>query len=185
MRVRRSRADFANGLADVATLAVAAGDHAQAARFFGAADSLRGEDGAPFPLPARTAYEGAAAAARSRLGDATWTRAYAAGAALPMDDALAEAEAIVADPLGDRPRSASVVAFRQPRHAGRGDLPPLTRRERGVLAHLCQRLTDPEIAERLFISPRTASAHVANILSKLGAANRREAAVIAIQQGLA
>ena len=43
-------------------------------------------------------------------------------------------------------------------------------------ALLCQRLTDPEIAETLFLSPRTASNHVANILAKLGAPNRREAA---------
>ena len=57
----------------------------------------------------------------------------------------------------------------------------LTRREREVLALLCQRLTDPEIAAQLFISPRTASSHVANLLGKLGAANRREAAGIAVR----
>jgi DNA-binding CsgD family transcriptional regulator len=60
----------------------------------------------------------------------------------------------------------------------------LTRREEDVLALLCQRLTDPEIAERLFISPKTAGHHVSNILAKLGAANRREAAAIAARRGL-
>jgi DNA-binding CsgD family transcriptional regulator len=49
---------------------------------------------------------------------------------------------------------------------------------------LCQRLTDQEIAERLCISRRTSSAHVANILGKLGAANRREAAAVAARLGL-
>lgn len=60
----------------------------------------------------------------------------------------------------------------------------LTRREREILALLCQRLTNPEIAERLFISPMTARNHVANLLAKLGAANRREATAIAARSGL-
>jgi DNA-binding CsgD family transcriptional regulator len=49
---------------------------------------------------------------------------------------------------------------------------------------LCQRFTDPEIAEALFISPFTASKHVSNVLGKLGAANRREAAALAARHGL-
>jgi DNA-binding NarL/FixJ family response regulator len=51
----------------------------------------------------------------------------------------------------------------------------LTAREREVLALLRHRRTDAEIAAELFISRRTASNHVSNILTKLGAANRREA----------
>ena len=60
----------------------------------------------------------------------------------------------------------------------------LTRREWDVLALLCQRQTDLEIAARLSISPRTVSSHVSSILAKLGAANRREAAAITMRGGL-
>jgi DNA-binding CsgD family transcriptional regulator len=60
----------------------------------------------------------------------------------------------------------------------------LSGREREVLALLVQRLTDKEIAAALSISPRTAMSHVLSILTKLGAANRREAAAIALRLGL-
>ena len=60
----------------------------------------------------------------------------------------------------------------------------LTYRERDVLTLLCQRLTDREIAEQLFLSPRTVSNHVGNILSKLGARNRREVTALAARASL-
>lgn len=60
----------------------------------------------------------------------------------------------------------------------------LTSRECEVLELLCQRYTDPEIADFLFISPRTVNHHVGRILAKLGARNRREAGAAAIRHGL-
>jgi DNA-binding CsgD family transcriptional regulator len=60
----------------------------------------------------------------------------------------------------------------------------LTRREREVLALLCQHHTDAEIADRFFLSPRTVQHHVSSILGKLGATNRRDAVVIAARLGL-
>jgi DNA-binding NarL/FixJ family response regulator len=60
----------------------------------------------------------------------------------------------------------------------------LTLRERDVLHLLCQRLSNPEIAEQLYIGTRTVEFHVANIIGKLGAENRRDAAAIATRLGL-
>jgi predicted ATPase/DNA-binding CsgD family transcriptional regulator len=60
----------------------------------------------------------------------------------------------------------------------------LTPRQQEILALMCQRLTDPEIAERLFLSPRTVEGHVTQILNKLGVSNRREAAAVASRQSL-
>jgi DNA-binding CsgD family transcriptional regulator/tetratricopeptide (TPR) repeat protein len=58
----------------------------------------------------------------------------------------------------------------------------LTRREFEVLALLASGRTNGEIATELFISPKTASVHVSNILRKLGVTNRVEAAGIAIRR---
>jgi len=59
----------------------------------------------------------------------------------------------------------------------------LTARELEVLELMMQRCKNPEIAQRLGISARTAEQHVANIRSKLGAASRIEAVQIALQRG--
>lgn len=52
----------------------------------------------------------------------------------------------------------------------------LTGRESEVLRHLADGLTDHEIAEALGLSTRTVEKHVSNVLQKLGARNRAEAA---------
>ncbi|MBN9618795.1 MAG: helix-turn-helix transcriptional regulator [Actinobacteria bacterium] len=55
----------------------------------------------------------------------------------------------------------------------------LTDRERDVLAHLVDGRTNRQIAGTLYISEKTVSVHVSNILGKLGVRSRAEAAALA------
>ena len=54
----------------------------------------------------------------------------------------------------------------------------LTERERQVLDLVARGLSNGQIAEKLFISTKTASVHVSNILRKTGATTRTEAAYV-------
>jgi NarL family two-component system response regulator LiaR len=68
------------------------------------------------------------------------------------------------------------------------DLPPtekpLTEREVDVLKLVAQGLSNQEIADRLVLSERTVGTHVGNILAKLHLANRTQAALYALREGL-
>jgi DNA-binding CsgD family transcriptional regulator len=93
----------------------------------------------------------------------------------------------ICTPLGAAPTLARAAAL-----ATRLTTPPsgviypagLTHREVQVVRLLAQRQTDKEIAEALFLGPRTVQSHVSHILNKLGVANRREAATAADRLGL-
>ena len=61
---------------------------------------------------------------------------------------------------------------------------PLTAREREVVELLAQGLPNKSIAARLGISDQTVKYHVASICGKLGAANRTEAARLALRRGI-
>lgn len=60
----------------------------------------------------------------------------------------------------------------------------LSHRELDVLRLVARGLDNARIAQELHISPRTAKNHVSSVLAKLGLANRVEAAIYAVRQGL-
>jgi DNA-binding CsgD family transcriptional regulator len=107
-----------------------------------------------------------------------------AGAREQAATALAEAEEMGARPLADAVRALA--------RRGRLDVPGvrlgsadvLTAREGEVLALVAQGLTNRQIGARLFVSEKTVSVHVSNLLAKLGASGRAEAVAIAHQRGL-
>jgi DNA-binding CsgD family transcriptional regulator len=116
------------------------------------------------------------AAALAGTGDTVGARAEATAA-------LAEAEELGARPLAE--------ATRQLGRRARLDLPGvrqplglLTERENEVLRLVATGLTNRQVGERLFISSKTVSVHMSNVLAKLGASSRAEAVSVAHQRGL-
>jgi DNA-binding CsgD family transcriptional regulator len=170
------RENLVGKLVATARLAAVGGHPEAAARLFGAAEVLADTIGYVRRRPEQERLERDAAVARSSLGDAGFEASWAAGQVLRDEQALAEAQAVL-DVLktavvpGSAPTPVTASAALSPR-------------EQEVLALLCQRLTDPQIAERLFLSPRTVESHVGSLLRKLDVANRRDAAAAAVRLGL-
>ena len=70
-----------------------------------------------------------------------------------------------------------------------GESPPpthytFTDRERDILTLLSQGLSNPEIAEKLFLAEGTVRNYISSLLKKLGVADRTQAAILAIRYGL-
>ena len=151
----------------------------------------------------------AAAGAWDELG-CPWPAAYArwrlaeallqAGAphqqaAVPLQQARATARGLGAAPLLAEvellARRARIALAPEPmaggdatKPAAPGDELGLTPREKEVLALVAEGRTNRQIADALFISEKTASVHVSNILATLGVANRAEAAATVHRLGL-
>ncbi|HTY71090.1 MAG TPA: AAA family ATPase [Actinomycetes bacterium] len=100
--------------------------------------------------------------------------------------ALLATAGLTADALGARPLLAEIrlAGGARTRSASEHPEEQLTPREREVLALIASGRSNREIAGRLFISAKTVSVHVSNILAKLGAGGRTEAVAVARRRGL-
>ncbi|WP_170285945.1 helix-turn-helix transcriptional regulator [Nocardioides rubriscoriae] len=100
---------------------------------------------------------------------------------------LGDQARVVAHALGAQPLLVELTAIGSapaPRSVEAAERVTLTAREREILSHVADGRTNGEIAKLLFISAKTVSVHVSNILGKLDASGRTEAAAIARRRGL-
>lgn len=147
-------------------------DPQRGAEVLAAADALREQLGTPIPPVEGPDRDAARAALERRLNAGTFASAWSDGSHHELDTAVD----LALDALEglDAP-----AARRSPAAA-----PVLTQRELAVLELLAEGHTNREIAAALYISPSTAGVHVSNILRKLGANRRVDAAGIAHKLGL-
>jgi DNA-binding NarL/FixJ family response regulator len=103
------------------------------------------------------------------------------------DEARAEVRRALDDDLARWPgwRRDRADALARRLEGGGGGSGELTSREREVIGLLAEGLTNNQLAQRLYISPKTAAVHVSNILTKLHLSTRAEAAAWAVRNGIA
>ncbi|MGD1170315.1 LuxR C-terminal-related transcriptional regulator [Mycobacterium seoulense] len=143
----------------LARLAAVAGSHAHAhaARLLGAADAMRQRTGEVRRPMYQAGVDAAGATCREALGQAAFDAAWAEGAALSTEEAIAYAQR----GRGERKRPTS----------GRGSLTPM---EQDVVRLVREGLGNKDIGARLFISPRTVQTHLTHVYAKLGISSRVE-----------
>jgi non-specific serine/threonine protein kinase len=159
--------NVAYALPGLAGVAAAWGQPERAARLLGATEAQIEVLGITVFPSDRMVFGRVLAATRAGLPDDALAAAWAAGRALSLDEAVAEAMAVADGPAAVDAESTG-----------------LTRREIEVLRLVAASRTDQEIADALFVSRRTVNTHVSSILAKLGVDTRREAAALALERRL-
>jgi len=115
------------------------------------------------------------ARSQARLAEVLKAAGHQAEAAQLADEAIAVATRLRAEPLLAELRSLNLARVQQAPASGPE---ALTRRESEVLDQLVAGRTNRQIARQLYISEKTVSVHVSNILAKLGVRSRAEAAAL-------
>ena len=166
-----NEADVAHCLEGLASMYGAEGKIVRAARLWGAEETLleKLEDAVYTYVPDRALHRSQVAAAGSQLDEAAWTAAWTEGRAMSLEQAVEYA-------LEQEPAPESAAP--EPYPAG------LSAREADVLRLVANGLTNAEVAEKLFLSPRTVDWHLGSIYRKLGLHSRTEAARFASEHGL-
>jgi predicted ATPase/DNA-binding CsgD family transcriptional regulator len=152
----------ADSLEALAALAARADPTPESVRLLAAGDRARASMAYPRDPARRRAHEATVAGLRAALGDRPFGQAWADGARLTLDEAVA---------YGRRSRGAR----RRPA-AGWASLTPT---ELDVVRLVVDGLTNPEIGGRLFMSRGTVKTHLSHVYAKLGVANRTELATLA------
>jgi DNA-binding CsgD family transcriptional regulator len=150
----------------LAVLAVDGASHREAARLLGAARAIRQCTGEVRFKAWDAGYEALVAELRNAMGDSDFDSAWAEGAALSTEEAIAYARR----GRGRRKRPTS----------GWGALTPT---ELDVVRLVSEGLTNSHIAVRLFVSPRTVQTHLTHVYTKLGLTSRVQLAQQATRRG--
>jgi DNA-binding CsgD family transcriptional regulator/tetratricopeptide (TPR) repeat protein len=165
-------------LRGLASVAAACQQWERATCLYAAADALAGAIGHAVPPPVRARYDQALGRLQAALGEARFQVVWSEGYAMTPDQAVAQA--LATGPCA-RPSATTVPSTRS---VAATSLPQLTERERAVLHLLVEGQSSREIAAALFISHRTVTTHVTNILNKLGVNSRAAAVAAALRHEL-
>ncbi len=175
------RLAIARGIEALGILALAEHDPVRAVRLEGAGLALREAAGHVSPPSARARIDALFGAARRHLGPAASAALLAEGRAMTRDEAIRYGTEEAAAAAPDAPAAAAQAGPGQP--LPDGIAPMLTAREFQVADLIARGLSNRAIASELFISPKTAARHVANIFAKLGCSSRTQVAAWMADRG--